>query len=294
MNNSQVRTALKVADVGSMTKAAEQLGITQPAVKKQIDALEAELGVRLFDRCAQGCSLTKAGEIFYKGMARITREVDSLLEAVAGADTTANELALCVLPGVISPHFAEICRNLAHQHPDVTIRYVPMPYAERPLAIADHRADIGVYFDIPQVLEEFNLKFWPSKRAVAPGNLDMFCLLDPSHPLASRASITPDDLRGERLAAFDSHVFAALFGETEDPCAASNRIRSISNDVFEVLSFCNAGGIYLCRHLTERYETLQRIPLAWNPPAEGFITRVEPSYPTRLFLNAVSRVLADS
>ena len=59
----QLRTFLAVARIGHLTRAAEQLHITQPAVSKQLKALEEELGVLLFDRLPSGMALTKAGEV---------------------------------------------------------------------------------------------------------------------------------------------------------------------------------------------------------------------------------------
>ncbi len=57
----QLKTFLAVARVGHLTRASEQLHITQPAVSKQLKALEEELGVLLFDRLPTGMALTSAG-----------------------------------------------------------------------------------------------------------------------------------------------------------------------------------------------------------------------------------------
>lgn len=58
----QVRAFVTVARLGHVTKAAEALCVTQPAVTAQIKALESSLGVALFDRAAGRLSLTRAGE----------------------------------------------------------------------------------------------------------------------------------------------------------------------------------------------------------------------------------------
>ena len=58
----QLKAFLAVARVGHLTRAADQLHITQPAVSKQIKALEEELGVLLFDRLPSGMALTQAGQ----------------------------------------------------------------------------------------------------------------------------------------------------------------------------------------------------------------------------------------
>ncbi|MFQ6748680.1 LysR family transcriptional regulator, partial [Bordetella pertussis] len=58
----QIRAFVTVARLGNLTKAAEALSLTQPAVTAQLKALEQSLGVALFDRAAGRLSLAKAGE----------------------------------------------------------------------------------------------------------------------------------------------------------------------------------------------------------------------------------------
>lgn len=60
----QLHSFLKVAEVGNVTRAAEALYLTQPAVTQHIKSLENELGVVLFDRTGRGVRLTEAGEAF--------------------------------------------------------------------------------------------------------------------------------------------------------------------------------------------------------------------------------------
>src|SRR5947209_10331009 len=57
----QLRSFLRVAEAGSVTRAAEALHLTQPAVTQHVRGLERELGARLFDRTERGMRLTQAG-----------------------------------------------------------------------------------------------------------------------------------------------------------------------------------------------------------------------------------------
>ncbi|WP_436790051.1 LysR family transcriptional regulator [Yinghuangia sp. YIM S10712] len=63
MEFKQLKALITVAEVGSVTRAAELLDLVQPAVTRQIRTLEDELGVTLFERSRQGMRLTEAGEI---------------------------------------------------------------------------------------------------------------------------------------------------------------------------------------------------------------------------------------
>lgn len=66
MTITQVQYACEIARRGSMTRAAEQFYISQPALSEQIKALEIELGCALFQRSSHGTKLTEAGERFCK------------------------------------------------------------------------------------------------------------------------------------------------------------------------------------------------------------------------------------
>lgn len=66
MYNLQLETFIVVADLGSFNKAAEALYITPPAVTKQINLLEKDLGLQLFIRTHRGLALTEAGKSMYK------------------------------------------------------------------------------------------------------------------------------------------------------------------------------------------------------------------------------------
>jgi DNA-binding transcriptional LysR family regulator len=94
----QLRTFLAVARAGHLTRAAEQLHITQPAVSKQVKALEEELGVLLFDRMPSGMALTKAGEVL---LPQAERTLFSAMELLNSAKRMQGEVAGAVRLGTI-------------------------------------------------------------------------------------------------------------------------------------------------------------------------------------------------
>lgn len=82
MNFYQLAYFRKVAETSSLSRAAAELRITQPAVSKQIRSLEDELGERLFDRIGKKVFLTRAGEVLLTHVDRILRSVDEAKTAV--------------------------------------------------------------------------------------------------------------------------------------------------------------------------------------------------------------------
>src|SRR5437868_12996900 len=76
MDVKQLKALVTVAEAGSVTRAAELLHLVQPAVTRQIRALERELGVVLFERTRQGMRPTDAGMILLEHARRALNELE--------------------------------------------------------------------------------------------------------------------------------------------------------------------------------------------------------------------------
>lgn len=81
MNLKRFHALIEVADRRSFSDAALRLSLTQPAISKQIKALEQDLGVTLFRRDLAQIELTEAGALAYRAGKRLLQEWDALLEA---------------------------------------------------------------------------------------------------------------------------------------------------------------------------------------------------------------------
>lgn len=82
MNTRQIQYAIKLAECLNFSQVAEQLGISQPALSKQILNLEKELGVKLFDRNTVPMTLTPAGEYFIQASQELLSREDQLLRSM--------------------------------------------------------------------------------------------------------------------------------------------------------------------------------------------------------------------
>jgi DNA-binding transcriptional LysR family regulator len=115
----------RVAETKSISRAAEELFVTQPAVSKQIKALEVELGSRLFDRLGKKVHLTRTGEALYGHALKILRSVEEAKAIVKSLSSecsgelvigTSDHISLHRLPDVLKSYIA------AHPKVDLKLR----------------------------------------------------------------------------------------------------------------------------------------------------------------------------
>ncbi len=103
----------KVAETKSISRAAEELLVTQPAITKQMKALEEELGERLFDRIGKRVFLTKTGEVLLLHAEKILRSIEEAKTAVRDLSEecsgelvigTSDHISLHRLPGILKAY----------------------------------------------------------------------------------------------------------------------------------------------------------------------------------------------
>src|SRR6185369_5925318 len=80
MDLHQLRTFVAIADAGGVARAASRLNLSQPAASRQIQVLEAEWGVALFDRIGRRLRLTSEGEDLLRRSRRLVAEANALHE----------------------------------------------------------------------------------------------------------------------------------------------------------------------------------------------------------------------
>ena len=123
-NWDEVRTAFQVARLGTVSGAAEQLGVHHATVIRHIDALERHLGVKLFQRHARGYTPTEAGEDLLRVAQATEDQFTQLLNRIKGRGTdVSGELVVTSLASLglqISPLLAAF----QALYPDVIVRYL--------------------------------------------------------------------------------------------------------------------------------------------------------------------------
>ena len=125
MELREVRTFVAVADLGSVSKAAEHLHITQPALSRQIANLESDLGLKLFDRIGRRLLLTSEGAQLLqhcRGLLNYSRAVREQADGLKRGD--AGMLRVSASPHLIEGLFPDFLRDFAKRYPNVQVRLV--------------------------------------------------------------------------------------------------------------------------------------------------------------------------
>ena len=95
-----MRVLARVVDAGSFSAAGRQLGMAPSSISRQVNELEAELGVRLFHRTTRKLSLTEAGQIYYERAQRVITEVDEARLAVSELGSPTGILRVTIPTGI--------------------------------------------------------------------------------------------------------------------------------------------------------------------------------------------------
>ena len=115
--------------------AAQQLGVTPPAVSKRLAAVERRLGVRLLQRTTRRISLTPEGETYLVEGARVLEDLETLERTVAGSRALPKGLLrVCATLGFGRKHAAPALSKFARRFPDVEVQ---LHLTDRPVNLVE-------------------------------------------------------------------------------------------------------------------------------------------------------------
>ncbi len=123
-NWDEVRTAYQVARMGTVSGAAEVLGVHHATVIRHIDAIEARLGIKLFQRHARGYTPTESGQ----DLLRVAQATDDQFNQLVGrlkgrGDDVSGELVVTSIESM-SGQLVPVLNRFQKQHPDLIIRFL--------------------------------------------------------------------------------------------------------------------------------------------------------------------------
>jgi DNA-binding transcriptional LysR family regulator len=189
VNVTQLRTFIAVVDHSSFSEAARVLGVSQPAVTMQVQALEADIGATLLDRGYRKVEVTEAGRALLPHARRVLAEIEAArtsLEAISGTGTGRLTVAAGTTPG----HYLlpRILGSFLKEYPEVGVTLRVYDTSEVVEHVESGSADLGM------IGAEVHGARVHHERL---GSDDLVLICPPEHRLISRQRLAFSDLTDE-------------------------------------------------------------------------------------------------
>ena len=189
----QLKYFKKVAEVGKISAAAEELFISAPALSAAISRLERDLGIPLFDRSNNKITLNTQGQIFLEGVNQVFHTIQSTKEAMNQSllQQKKQQLSLAL---VSSTQWVDLVAAFSQQYPDVTLSCTDISRAELEVGGLPNQYDflLAVQDSIPSMLvsEIEEIQLLEDHPVI---------MVNAKHPLAQRESVDIRELAEDNL-----------------------------------------------------------------------------------------------
>jgi DNA-binding transcriptional LysR family regulator len=214
----QLEAFRALMSVGSVTRGAQLLGVSQPTMSRLLADMEAETGLVLFERSSRGLQPTPEAVAFDQEVERAFAGL-SQLDAVARAMRGAARLSVAVTPSLV-PGLAEtLFAPFARKHPDVVLS-LDVQTTRRTLEwVVSRQVDFGITFE-PVTS--------PDLEVTVIGTTEAVCMIPHAHRLAKgRGPLSLGELDGEDFVAFKhDSLFRQQLDRLFEDAGARPRIRA--------------------------------------------------------------------
>ncbi|OAP36366.1 LysR family transcriptional regulator [Sinorhizobium glycinis] len=218
MNARQLEIFRAIMRDGSITAAANSLGISQPAVSKLLHHLESQLGYVLFDRIAGRLVPTMEANILFADADRVFREVEALKSLAR--DIGAQKIGLLRLGASLPVTYSVLPKALSGfrgRHPEVKVHLHALPKREIAEALLLGDIDLAVTLSLIHA---------PTVRSEVLCEVPVVAVMRAGEPFAERSEITPADLEGKALISYGSH--AEIGAAMDSAFAEAGRQRDVA------------------------------------------------------------------
>ena len=295
MYNPQLETFIRVADAGSFNKAAEEAYITPTAVLKQINLLEADLDVKLFERTHRGLRLTKAGMSLYNDAKYLIQYCrDSVIRAKNAMQEDDDVIRIGTSPMTPAQILVELWPKIHALCPEIKFQLVP--FENTPENAREILKNLGQHIDVVAGIFDDTMLNVRNCAGFEISRQPLCCAVSIHHRLADKNKLTIQDLYGENLMLMHrgwSHYVDAL---RDDIWKNHSQINIVDFDFYSVDIFnrCeNSNDILMAVQAWDTVHPLLKvIPVEWDHSIPyGLLHSKAPSKTVQYFLTAIQTVL---
>lgn len=191
MNLDLLRSFFAISEFGSLSKAAEQLHVSQSTLTRQMQTLETEIGGKLLDRGHSGVALTAAGHALLEGMRPVVARADIVVsETRKLARGQSSSVRIGYLMSAAGDYLNPALASLRRSHPQTKVVLVDLSPGEQIAALRRGDLDVLVLGNINAAIER---EFFVRRIATLP----VVVALPETHELAAGDSIALVDLKRE-------------------------------------------------------------------------------------------------
>lgn len=297
MYNPQLETFLHAADAGSFNKAAEESFITPTAVIKQINLLEASLGVKLFERTHRGLILTKAGVSLYQDAKYIIRYCkDSVTRAKNAMQEDVNVIRIGTSPMTPAQLLMPLWPKIQERCPDMKFQIIP--FENNPENAREILANLGKNIDVIGGIFDETMLDLRSCAGLELSREPFCCAVSIHHRLAGKDRLKIQDLYGEKLMLMHRGWSRYVDRLRDDIWQNHGQIRIVDFDFYDVNVFnrCESSSEILLAipGWANVHPLLKVIPVDWEHSIPyGLLYAPQPSGIVTRFLEA-ARMAADN
>ena len=191
MDLRQLTTFRELARTLHFHQAAERLGYVQSTVSAQIQGLEEDLGVHLFDRLGKQITLTNAGERLLPYAEQILKDVEEARAAASGYEQCVGTLTIGVTETLCTYRLPAVLHQFRLLYPQVRLLFAPSPFSALRRLVIDGQVDLAFLMEEPIASSVFQAESFRPEP--------IHLLVSSDHPLAQRSTILPSDLEEETL-----------------------------------------------------------------------------------------------
>lgn len=295
MYNPQLETFLRVADAGSFNKAAEQSYITSMAVIKQINLLEADLDVKLFERTHRGLRLTKAGMSLYNDAKYIISYCkDSVIRARNAMQEDTNVIRIGISPMTPAQILVELWPKIHEICPEIKFQLVP--FENTPENAKEILMNLGKNIDVVAGIFDETMFGLRQCAGIEIKREPLCCAVSVQHHLAEKNILTVQDLYGENLMLIHRGWSDHVDSLRDDIWENHSQINIIDFDFYDVGVFnrCESSNDVLMavKPWASVHPLLKIIPVEWEHFIPyGLLHSPNPSETVQRFLMAIREVL---
>lgn len=282
-----------MADLGSFNKAAEALYITPPAVTKQINLLENDLGLQLFIRTHRGLTLTEAGKSLYKDAKYIIQYCkDSVERAKKAMEEKDNVIRVGTSPMTPAAPVVEAWSKVRGNYPDIRLQMIPFMNSQE--NAREILKNLGTNIDIVGGIFDETMLELRQCQGMELSRQRICCAVSVNHRLAEKEILTVQDLYGERFLMMHRGWSRYVDELREDIWKNHPQIQVVDFDLYsmEIFNQCeNSNGILMAvENWKEAHPLLKIIPVEWKYTIPyGILYSTEPSELVKRFLKAIKK-----